>query len=199
METTSEFIQEHQDHCLVTRKKLKDAGIEGPWLEEPDRVEFTAYGFDCLLVRHADLFHWCGYVGITPKHPYMKKLKRDEYQIGKTVRKYWDADDGDLEVHGGITYREACNGYICHLSEKEDKLFWLGFECAHAYDLSPGMELHRKIVRELPGFPDEMKNMADQLKKLSEISPEYMAKYRDVHFVMEETKKLAQQLSVMET
>lgn len=40
------------------RVDKKKCGV-GPWLTEPDRLEFKAHGFPCLMVRHPEAGHWC--------------------------------------------------------------------------------------------------------------------------------------------
>ncbi len=155
MQNTKEAITVHQVMCNATRTKFKEYGILGPWMDEPDRVEFKAHGLDCLLVRHVAMFHWCGYVGVGKNHP--------KYGLSY--------DDVNVDVHGGLTY-----------AQEDDNLFWFGFDCAHAYDLTPGMELHRKTI---PNWP------------VREPIPGHEDNYRDVNFVIEETTNLARQLSEM--
>ena len=48
----------------------------------------------------------------------------------------------DVEVHGGLTYAGECSGSICHVPKpgEPDNVFWFGFDCAHAYDLSPATQ-----------------------------------------------------------
>jgi hypothetical protein len=51
----------------------------------------------------------------------------------------------DAEVHGGVTFALACerdgewSSSICHLPDdgEPNKLWWVGFDCAHALDLLP--------------------------------------------------------------
>jgi len=105
----------------------------GPWQEEPDRVEFKAYGFPCLMVRNAEVTgSWCGYVALSPGHPYFEKP-------------YCDVD---VNVHGGLTYADHCCGDICHVPKKgeTDNVWWLGFDCAHAFDCSPRLYAYTNAV-----------------------------------------------------
>jgi hypothetical protein len=103
-------------------EKRKKTAPVGPWTDEPNRVEFKHAGLDCLLSRTA-MGYWCGYVGLPRGHRF----------YGKS----YDEDSVDVRVHGGLTYAEECNGHVCHLTEDDDKLWWLGFDCAHYMDLSP--------------------------------------------------------------
>ena len=71
---------------------------------------------------------WCGYVGLPAGHPAL------------------DAELDGLSVHGGITYGPApCDesaeeGHgICHVPfpGRPHDVSWIGFDCGHAWDLSP--------------------------------------------------------------
>lgn len=107
----------------------KSAWPDGPWRSEPDRVEFVHAGFPCLLKRvgrHSG--HWCGYVGVPPGHP----------MHGVT-----NINDVGTNVHGGITYADACDGDpvlgVCHVPApgEPEHAWWLGFDAAHAGDVQP--------------------------------------------------------------
>lgn len=164
METALEDkIEDHRNRCTVMREGLKKAGISGVWDHEPDRVEWKHNGFDCLMVRQPHLLHWCGYVAVLKDHP----------AFGK------DYDKVDVDVHGGLTFANECGGIICHKSAENDKVWWFGFDCAHLYDLSPAMELHRSK----PGWP---------------VSSDDRDIYRNLSWVQAETNYLADQLSAME-
>lgn len=172
IQTIHEQIQVHHQRCDLARKKLADFKYpEGPWMTEPDRVEFKHAGFNCLLLRSANTFSWCGYVGIEKDHPYRGR-KNDDYSYG------------ELEVHGGVTYFEPCRGAICHIPKpgEADHLTWIGFDCAHFMDLMP---LAEALLNDIPGFP-----------RSSQISEDYRH-YRTLQFVKSETESLAEQLKAM--
>lgn len=119
---------------------------DGPWQREPDRVEFRAHGFPCLMVRQPRVGHWCGYVGVPKGHPWHGESNY-----------FWDRQDGP-EVHGGITYGEACAGAICHVPApgEPDDVWWIGFDCAHSGDLSPADNAHsRRALREWETYKPE--------------------------------------------
>jgi hypothetical protein len=104
----------------------------GPWQDEPDRVDFVHAGFACFVKRnhHGNL---CGYVGVPCEHP-----------------AYGKGDDNlDLYCHGGITYANRCQGELCHVPVPgmPDDVWWLGFDCAHAGDLSPGLNARLRETR----------------------------------------------------
>ncbi len=122
-------------HVFTKEEKLQKFG-EGPWLNEPDRIEWRFEGIPCLLTRHPSLGHLCGYIGMTEDHPWFGMNYND------LEEKY------DVRVHGGVTYSEPCMGHICHVPREgeSDHVFWQGFDCGHCDDLSPGS---RKMLRGL--------------------------------------------------
>ena len=103
----------------------------GPWDGEPDKMQWpdVLTGLPCLAVRHPRYGHWCGYVGLPPGHP----------MYGN------DCNDINFEIHGGLTFSGACSPGgdetkgICHMPEPgdPDDVWWLGFDCSHAWDFSP--------------------------------------------------------------
>jgi hypothetical protein len=109
----------------------KAAWPRGPWDKEPDKVQWQdkASRLPCLAVRHQAWGHWCGYVGVPPGHPMFQK-----------------GGEGELAAHGGINFAAMCapdateaTG-VCHVAGPgEPDVWWLGFDCAHAWDLQPGM------------------------------------------------------------
>lgn len=111
-----------------------------PWENEPNRVEFKYKGYHCLINRAHPLGsnpevpkdwsgHLCGYVAVPKGHPFYEET--------------WEGDGDkkvyDLNVHGGITYANHCQGDICHKTEEDDDVWWLGFDCAHFGDLCPAI------------------------------------------------------------
>ena len=130
----------------------------GPWDDELDKMQWPdeSTGLACMI-RRGPLGQWCGYVGVPPGHPWFKTPDYEELPV---------------EVHGGLTYAAMCDGDeetgICHVVDPgEPELFWLGFDCGHAFDVMPG---------------------ASELSAPWEI-------YRDQLYVMEETRKLALQIA----
>jgi hypothetical protein len=154
----------------------KKAWGPGPWQDEPDKIHWIdpATDLDVLMVRNERNGHWCGYVGVTEGHP----------AFGM------DYDDvPDISVHGGLTYADECletddpaKG-VCHVPfpGRPDHVWWLGFDCAHAWDLSPGRnstlrkygmttyELEDKEVYRTRAYVEsEIRDLAGQLKALAD-------------------------------
>jgi len=135
----------------------------GPWDDEPDRREWRYDGLPCLIVRSNGGGALCGYVGVPASHPW--------YGRG------YDGIDCDVEVHGGLTYSDRCAGHICHVPKpgESDDVWWLGFDCAHAYDIRPAH---------------------DALNKRYDIQPQRFGGdvYRDIDYVRGEVESLARQV-----
>ena len=139
----------------------------GPWQSEPDKVQWTdpETALPCLAIR-GPAGSWCGYVGVSNNHPAFEK----------------DYDDVDVHVHGGLTYADHCqtgqpeSHAICHVPEpgQPDNVWWLGFDCAHAFDLMPAFTAMLPTIGKLP-----------------------QAEYRTLDYVRGEVASLARQLAVL--
>jgi hypothetical protein len=131
---------------------------EGPWQIEPDRLEWRHAGFPCLMVRQPHTGHWCGYVGVPPGHPYHGA----------------DYEKPGVEVHGGLTYARDCQGHVCHTAQpgEPEHVWWFGFDCAHAGDLSPAMRARLPLDLRMDDYET----------------------YKTVDYVQAETNRLAEQL-----
>lgn len=124
------------EHKTWTTMDKADWG-DGPWQSEPDKEQFAdeATGLPCLIKRNR-LGALCGYVGVTEGHPWFGA----GYDDARTAA-------GDYpDAHGGLTFAGFCQEgdeaeTICHVPGpgEPDRVWWLGFDCAHAFDLAPGM------------------------------------------------------------
>lgn len=163
---TLEKIAEYNSECELNKAKWPT----GPWTNEPNRVEWEHAGMTCLALRHPQMGHWCGYVGLRPGHKYygIPESYRDlEDEEGERVTEAvcaYNLSHG----HGGVTYGRFCEGIVCHIVDNEDeRLYWLGFDCAHAGDLSPSRD-------NMMGFDDT---------------------YKDIEYVKSEVNKMAEELA----
>jgi hypothetical protein len=136
----------------------------GPWDGEPDKVQWLdeVTCLPCLIKRAPVSGNWCGYVGVPPNHP----LHGKHY------------DDVEVDVHGGLTYASGCSEgpqdrSICHVTEPDepDDVWWFGFDCGHAYDVSPGLETRiplifdqQKVYRDQSYVEQEVRLLAEQLR-----------------------------------
>lgn len=144
---------------------------EGPWMQEPDRVQWrTRAGLPGLIVR-ASSGAWCGYVAVAPGHPLHAKG-------------YEDAED--ISVHGGLTFSGGCTGPICHVPApgEPDEVHWFGFDCSHHGDWSP---THSYALWLSVGKPD--------WATLPDGNIWGHGTYRDLAFVRGQVERLAEQLA----
>jgi hypothetical protein len=120
------------------------------WEQEPDRVEFEYLDFKCLILRHPESKHLCGYIALPPNHPYY-----GEHYANIPA-----------EVHGGLTFADEGDG-----EQRLKGYWWIGFDCAHWLDYSPGVG------------------------NLLSIGPKENKAYRNIQYVTNELKRLARQLT----
>lgn len=142
---------------------------DGPWQSEPDKMQWTdeATGLPCL-VKRGPYGALCGYVGIPEGHTWYRK----------------DYSEMDADVHGGLTYASHCqegddeSTTICHIPApgEPDNVWWAGFDCAHAYDLSPGND----ALLRTQGFQSGQWGIEEV--------------YRDLGYVQDQCRHLAQQI-----
>ncbi len=140
----------------------------GPWQDEPDKVVWVdeKTGLDCMARRVFPMGHFCGYVGVPQGH------------------RLFGERGGDLSAHGGITSTGLCakgadevTG-LCHkpLPGRPEKVWWFGFDCAHCFDIMPGM--------------GAMLGGIERVFKISEDS-----EYRTLDYVKEQCRDLARQIA----
>lgn len=126
--------------------------VENEWETEPNEKQWIAKdtGFRCLIRRHGDFGHLCGYVGIERGHPLFGKSYPDLYDCGD-----------DISVHGGLTFAD----FIENHGGKE--IWWFGFDCGHSYDYIPhirlGILMSEGTYRNIEYVENEVNNLAEQL------------------------------------
>lgn len=141
--------------------------IQGAWDQEPDKVQWQdeETKLPCLIVRNP-MGALCGYVGVS--------------RASRFYGKNYDELDQLFDVHGGLTFSNKCqlgseNSAICHIVEdgEDDDIWWLGFDCAHAYDLVPALGV--------------------EMQRFSLVFSQ--AEYRNIEYVKGQCKSLAKQLN----
>jgi hypothetical protein len=110
----------------------------------------------------------------------------------------------DLDVHGGITYSGHCQGDICHKPApgESDEVWWIGFDCAHFFDVLPLMEAATKMLsqaEETPLFFSAVKMLfqAEETPLFFSAVKQSLSVYRDTAYVKKEVESLADQLAAM--
>jgi hypothetical protein len=131
----------------------KSQWIDGVWKIEPDHLSWVDpdTGYDCLIHRSGMTGALCGYVGIKKSHP----------DFGK------GSDNVGVDVHGGLTYSAECDGPIWHESDDKEPVWWLGFDCAHFFDLSPKVETVLMQIREKRNAQPNLEKMYAAVDKIN--------------------------------
>lgn len=140
----------------VYRTMDKTAWGEGPWQDEPDKIQWTdaVTGLPCMAKRNR-MGVLCGYVGVAEGHPFFGK----------------GYDDVPLDAHGGLSYADACQApdegmtpeeaeakLICHVPEpgQPDHVWWFGFDCGHGmmdfYPAAPDMNIIPQATYKTLGY-----------------------------------------------
>lgn len=135
----------------------------GEWKDEPDKAHWIYEGLDCLIVRGPG-GALCGYVGVPESHPYFEK-NYDTDPVWK------------MKCHGGLTFSDFCHEtddpskHICHEKEcaANDRVWWLGFDCAHYGDIAPKDDIAWRSDGTYSSFnyvKREVEYLARQLKEI---------------------------------
>lgn len=177
----------------------------GPWDNEVDKRQWLDLetGLPCLIVR-GPMGAWCGYVGVPEGHPCFQ-LGYDQVHGYNLESDNYEGPCPDLSVHGGLTFADFCapdgkEHGICHIVEpgENDRVWWLGFDCGHAFDLVPRMMQHERDIPELAAIKAKAKEDEDRLREQFGDNMPYMfgrEVYRDEQYVTKETLDLARQLA----
>jgi hypothetical protein len=153
---------------------------DGPWQDEPDKMQWQdeASGLPCLAKRATQSGSWCGYVGVSEGHPW---FEMNPFKIG-------------ADVHGGLNFATFCQDTtdesqgICHIPSpgEPDHVYWIGFDCGHAWDQKPGNDA---LLRRIAPHLEEMRQQfaSDFPVILGEV-------YRDLAYVRDQCRLLAGQV-----
>lgn len=133
---------------LIIDKSKWPGGI---WKSEPDLVSYkTAEGYHAVIIRHKNLGHLCGYVGVPKTHA--------------AYGKHYSSLE-EINVHGDLTY--AGLGKMDFLEDPE--AWYLGFDCNHLGDYAPGIHEYSSggnyrcvehVKREIEGLSEQLAKVA---------------------------------------
>lgn len=112
------------EHGIVDRTLFG----KGQWDDEPDLIEWSD-GELHFRIKRMQFGHLYGYIGVERDHPlYGVPYQEVSYEI---------------PVHCGLTYSDHSRCTICH--RDRPKIHWIGFDCAHYNDFSPGLSFNWKV------------------------------------------------------
>lgn len=135
----------------------------------------TAAGLAFAILQHPIFGHLCGYVRVPKGHPMYAMATRKLWEHGYATRIYRAVRQAyrhpaftALNVHGGVTFAAH------HTHYRMDRGLWIGFDCAHWGDNSPGMPslLMCGGVFRTPEFVRaECESLAQQIKDYGHARP----------------------------
>jgi len=159
-------------YIYTQQEKIQWFG-EGEWIDEPDLINFSEKGFDCLIIRiifreqngHYFGGYICGYIEI----PKQNKFFEFDYNYFLNL----------IDCHGGITF-----------CEMDDSKKIVGFDCSHTYDLIPSFEktgISKKIQ-------EDILEMLPHLKDIKMLSKIFHRTYKNIDFCINQCKYIVEQL-----
>lgn len=195
-----------------TRPEDKEALPPGVWHDEPDKAVWIdeATDLDCMINRNR-MGALCGYVGVPPEHR-LHGIGYSEHMLdcpkkveSEIITGYFSCDCNEprpeaiFDVHGGLTYSGSCQESedpaqdVCHAPEpgRHHDIWWFGFDCGHAWDLSPRLQAELDAIipnRETERMLREAINAADGIGDM------WRETYRTFGYVKEEVTRLAAQV-----
>jgi hypothetical protein len=175
----------------------KESWGPGPWVGEPDKVQWVdpSSGLDCLVVRSHHSSALCGYVGVPESHPCFG-FAHDDPRIPDAVH---------AAVHRELTFAGLCEEGlpapfgVCHtpFAGRPELVWWLGFDCAGAFDYRPTDALHEAYVDELYGAHDarRLRTLDDYGIDIDDPNRSIQGTYRTMRYVRGRVKKMAAALA----
>jgi hypothetical protein len=148
----------------------------GPWLDEPDRLDWQHDGVQCFIHREQHLGHLCGYVGVEPGHPW----HGEDYRALANV----------VDIHGGLTFAgDHCRGYI-HQTPA-GVVWWLGFDCCHCGDLCPFMvgRFASDVYRDISYVKAQTECLAQQVRVARRMTLEELIKLPGTLAALERSRR----------
>ena len=167
-----------------------------PWENEPDQKGWRAHGLWCTIHRHPYGKHLCGYVDVPPGHPCHgiedewggRGLPNLDVHGGVTwtewltepytnIRIRINFRDHDIKPQWlrravRAARRQCYRIHTRYLRWVHRRDAWrIGFDCAHAWDLSPGIAERygwdEGIYRDMAYVTEQTENLARQLAELA--------------------------------
>ena len=160
-----------QLHKFNSDKKLEWWGY-GEWVEEPDVIKFIYRDLQCCIRRTA--VNDNGYIFGGHLCGYVELPKNHPWEGHHAM-------DIDVEVHGGLSF-----------SEGTEDLWLIGFDCGHSGDLVPSIEKMKANEVGEEFFDRYRDSMTPEIRSL------FIPVYKNIQFVMDECKLLANQIILEE-
>ncbi len=158
---------------LYTKEDKEKQLGKGPWVDEPDEVSFEHADMQCLITR------------VILREPVPGEVWFGGHLCGYVIIPEYHPLFGceeypDFDVHGAITYSDFFG----------EVGFMIGFDCGHTGDLIPSMEPMREEIN-----LTMKKDYANAFNGHPSLDKIFQRTYRDIPCVIQECKKLAEQVS----
>ena len=139
---------------------------KGPWDDEDDLIMDKYMKHLWMVFRHPNLGHLCGYFVV-----HTNKLLR------KHKCNFFDSQYWDLNIHGGVTYKEDHFPQAKELLVGKFKLtkhdLIVGFDCGHCNDFSPCNIMSTQYL-----FPAEYRTIEYVIKEIKFGIEEMVLRYQ---------------------
>ncbi len=131
-------------------------------------------GYEYFVVHNTRGYR-CGYVKVTPGHPWHGR----------------GYDDIDCSVHGGLTFAEPDQPCAVGQREGGDDGYWVGFDCMHAWDaIDPNLPL----IEEAKALLEITRSVEREMEvELGPIHFSQRSFIRTTEYVVAECKSLCEQ------
>lgn len=141
--------------------------------------DFIECGFRCVIIG-TYMGHRCGYLAIPQGH----ELYGKHY------------DDIDVEVHGGLTFSaESDTNEIYYPAKTNEKVWWIGFDCAHFGDGKDYTLIENIIARiDDEEAKQDALNTYHMIRRIEERYPDGFEP-RTTEYVENELRDLARQIA----
>lgn len=120
--------------CITEILKLKgDKDVfvpDGSWIAVEGGGTYRDHEYIIVLNQSG---HRCGYIALSPEHPYSQTPEEQRSLLGGKPRPHWDYDSLDIEVHGGLTFMSPDHD-LKDLLTMPCTDMWIGFDCGHYQD-----------------------------------------------------------------
>lgn len=155
---------------IFTKEQKENWWGKGLWIDEPDLIEFEHEKIICKIIRINIIEPFSKNKHVFGGHLCgycMIPKEHSQYKIDNNIF------DFEYDVHGGITYSEI----------EENEEHWIGFDCAHYNDIIPSMK-----------YLEETIPILIKINKKYPKSLFFQKTYKDISFLLEECKNLAEQI-----
>lgn len=151
----------------------KEKWQKGEWDSEIDNLEWKEpkTNYQCAIIRH-NIGYLCGYVKIPPGNILHNIEKYTLIKVPEIWKKKLEDNEDMQEIrnlffcHGGITYDQ---------NKEEER--WLGFDCGHSGDISPGSSRWEDSeYRNIKYVKESCERLATQIYEYEKIMKEEMKK-----------------------